>query len=91
MDAVIRKVRDIEESERHALERVLGRQLHENQQIILQVETLGGDTAPSPVTDNAADTDQLPEWCNVYEGFSEKQIVDLESMILERAKLARPC
>jgi hypothetical protein len=88
MDAVIRKVRDIEESDRHVLENVLGCPLHENQQIVVQVVTLGGNSAPLP--SDIPDSDELPEWCNVYEGLAAEQVADLESVILERADLTRP-
>jgi hypothetical protein len=90
MDAVVRKVRDIDESERHVLEHMLGRSLHEDQQIIMQVVTLGGATASIPGAGDAADSDELPEWCNVYEGLTAQQIADLESVILERVNLSRP-
>lgn len=79
MEAVIRKVRDIEADERRALEHVIGQQLTENQQIIIQVVDLGNSRS-----------DQLPEWCNVYEGLTEQEIDELESVIRERADLARP-
>ena len=89
MESIIRNVRDIETDERRALEHVIGKQLKENQQIIIQVVTLGSDTAeeeaaaPSP-------SDELPSWCNVYEGLTDKGIDDLESVILQRANLTRP-
>ena len=90
MDSVIRKIRDIEESERHMLEHVLGRPLHENQQIIVQVVTLGETPALASVADDAGDADALPDWCNVYEGLTAEQIADLESVVLNRANLTRP-
>ena len=45
MEAIIRNVRDIEASERHMLEHVVGRQLKENQQVIIQIVTLGKESA----------------------------------------------
>jgi hypothetical protein len=90
MDAVIRKVRDLEERDRHVLERVLGRTLHENQQIVVQIVTLGGNKAQSPTASNQPGSDELPDWCNVYEGLTAEQVADLESVILERADLTRP-
>jgi hypothetical protein len=89
MDAVIRKVRDIEESERHVLEHVFGRLLHEDQQVILQVVALGGAAAQPPEARDTPDSDELPDWCNVYEGLTAEQVADLESVILERADLSR--
>ena len=40
METIIRNVRDIESSDRLALEHVLGRQLHENHQLIIEVMTV---------------------------------------------------
>lgn len=90
MEAIIRQVRDIEESERHVLEHVLGRQLKENQQVIIQVVTIGIQSSPQAESDGESDADQLPEWCNVYEGLTDEQIADLDSAIRERANLTRP-
>ena len=69
---------------------VLGRQLKENQQIIIQVVTLSSDTEQTPEKGDAAASDELPEWCNVYEGLTDEQIADLESVMLQRANLTRP-
>jgi hypothetical protein len=90
MEAIIRQVRDIEESERHVLEHVLGHQLKENQQVIIQVVTLGIQPLPPAESEIAAESDQLPEWCNVYEGLTDEQIDDLDTAIRERADLTRP-
>jgi hypothetical protein len=90
MEAIIRQVRDIEESERHALEHVLGHQLKENQQIIIKVVTIEKEPSPLPDPDSESETDQLPEWCNVYDGLTNEQIAELDSAIRERANLTRP-
>ena len=34
--------------------------------------------------------DELPDWCNVYEGLSDQEIDGLESIVLQRANLNRP-
>lgn len=31
----------------------------------------------------------LPDWCDVYEGLSDKQIADIESVVLDRSGWAR--
>jgi hypothetical protein len=90
MEAIVRKVRDIGERERHVLERVLGQKLRENEQVIIQVVTLGSDATQSPEKGEAPAEEELPEWCNVYEGLTDDEIADLESVILERANLTRP-
>ncbi len=91
MEAIIRQVRDIEQSERQVLEHVLGRQLKENQQIIIQVVNSASDKSQSPKSaETSAALDELPEWCNVYDGLSDEQVADVESVILQRASLTRP-
>jgi hypothetical protein len=32
----------------------------------------------------------LPDWCNVYEGLSERQIAEVEQMLKQRADFTRP-
>ena len=86
MATVIRNVGDINPNDRQALEHVLGHGLHENQQLVIQILNL-------PVSPAAADTvpsTSLPEWCNVYAGLSDEEIVDIEKVILTRADLSRP-
>jgi hypothetical protein len=90
MESVIRKVRDIDENERHVLERALGRELKDNQQVIIQV-VMPGNEAPEQI--GAADgqeSDDLPEWCNVYEGLTDQQIANVDAAVRERANLTRP-
>jgi hypothetical protein len=90
MEFVTRRVRDIDTAERRVLEHVIGQQVKENQELIIQVVTRGtaAPTAPQPA--EAAPADELPDWCNVYEGLSEEEIDDLESIIRQRANLSRP-
>ncbi len=90
MEAIIRKVRDIEEHERHVLEHVVGRQLHENQQVVIQIETLDAEPSQSAETTGEPDVDELPDWCNVFEGLTDDQIADLDAAIRERANFTRP-
>jgi hypothetical protein len=90
MESVVRKVRDIDEDERQVLERVLGRELKENQQVIIQVVTPGKEAAQQTEAANGQEKDDLPEWCNVYEGLTDQQIADVDAAIRERANLTRP-
>lgn len=90
MESVIRKVCDIEEEEKLVLEHVLGRQLHDNQQIVMKVETLDANATHHPEVTDKTDSDELPAWCNVFEGLTEAQKSDLDSILLERANLTRP-
>jgi hypothetical protein len=89
MESVIRKVRDIEEEEKPVLEHVLGRQLHDNQQIVMKVETLGGNTGRLAEVGDKTDSDALPAWCIVFVGLTEVQRSDI-AILLERANLTRP-
>lgn len=87
MESIIRNVKDLPREERRVYEDVLGHELRENQQIILQVITL--HEPPEEPTSGVAQTGTLPEWCNVYEGLSDEQITELEEVILTRADLTR--
>ncbi len=88
MDTIIRNVRDIEMSDRRALEHVLGRLLHENHQVIIQVVTV------EPCADNGkqgvSSSGPLPDWCQVYAGLSDEQVAEIEEIALQRAELSRP-
>jgi hypothetical protein len=83
MESVTRSVRDIDTADRQAIEHVLGRHLSESQQIVIQVLNPEGRPAdkssPGPQGTPAA---VLPEWCNVYEGLTDRQIADIEASII---------
>ena len=86
MESIVRNVRDINTSERLVLEQVLGHQLKENQQVIIQVVNVGKEhTERHDVTP----PNQLPTWCNVYAGLTDEQIAEVEEVILQRADLTR--
>jgi len=84
MDAIVRQVRDLDTTERSAIERLVGHALAEDQKLVIQV--LNG--APSAAKGEIF-ADQLPNWCRVYEGLSDQQIVELEEIVLKRADLTR--
>ena len=88
MDSVTRNVKDIDSTDRQALERLLGYSLRENQQLIIKVVNLGNQDAAKNETP-PADDQTLPDWCNVYEGLSDDEIEQLEQTILTRADLSR--
>ncbi len=90
METIIRHVRDIDTAERHVLEHVIGQQLKENQKVIIQVVTLGTQPVAGPAEEATVQSGTLPEWCNVFEGLTEKQLADVEAVILERSNLTRP-
>lgn len=91
MDKIIRDVRDIDGADRQALEHVIGQRLRENQQIIINVVTLGVSAkASEPTAPNGAQAeDDVPEWWKVYEGLSDEEIDRLDQAIRERANMTR--
>jgi hypothetical protein len=86
METVVRNVRDLDATQRSALERVVGHELCETQQVIVNVVNI--DVAPA-----IGDADQVPEgvpdWWNIYEGLSEEAIEELDQAIRQRADLTR--
>ncbi len=94
MESITRNVRDLEADKRHSLETVLGHQLQDNQQVIIQVVSMDVDRKNSQPQQPASTADgdtrpQLPDWCNVYEGLNDDEVADLEKTILKRADLTR--
>jgi hypothetical protein len=85
METIIRNVRDLPKPDRSALERVVGHELCESQQVIVNVINL--DASETPRTDpDAAD---VPVWWNIYEGLSDEEINRLDEAIRPRANLTR--
>jgi fructose-specific phosphotransferase system component IIB len=95
MESIIRNVSDIQRDEKRIYEAVLGQKLKDNQQIIIQIINLGEKTTPEP---SASTTEEqagktlpsLPDWCNVYEGLTDEEIADAETVILTRSDMSRP-
>jgi hypothetical protein len=85
MKSIVRNISDIDTADRRALEHVVGQRLRENQQVIIQVTTVGQASGEAPLapTSPAAGAG-LPAWCNVYEGLSDHQIEEIEEVILDR-------
>ena len=77
MESIVLNVRDLGQTDRSTLERVVGRQLQESQQLIIQVMTTPNSTAGAD-----ASKESLPEWCNVYAGLSPAEIDELDSAIV---------
>jgi hypothetical protein len=89
MQPVIRHIRDIDTDERRVLEHVIGRQLKKNQKVIIQVVTLGSQSTDEREKQPPVRPGKLPGWCNVFAGLTEKQVADVEEVILQRADLTR--
>ena len=86
METITRNVRDISSNERKVLEQVLGRQLGENEHVVIQVVT-----PETKTEDRKADSSpsKLPDWCNVYEGLTDREIAEIEETLHQRANLSR--
>lgn len=80
MQEIIRNVRDIDNADRAALEHVAGRELRENQQLIISVVNL--DVTAHPPVQSSAAAAGLPDWCNVYEGLTDEEVDDIEKSIV---------
>ncbi len=81
MENIVRDVRDIDNTDRRALEHVVGKSLRDNQRLVIQIVSL--DLAEAePVVAQPTASGELPEWCNVYEGLSETEIAELEKSIV---------
>jgi hypothetical protein len=85
METVIRQVRELQDVERSTMEHLVGHALRENQQLIIQVMTLDVPT-PIPPTSPAP---TLPDWTRVYEGLPDKEVTEVENIVLKRADLWR--
>jgi hypothetical protein len=91
MKAIVRNTADLNRDDRTLLERLLGEQLHDDQQLVIGVVDRQSRREPADETNvSTADVPTLPDWCNVYEGLSDEEIADLERVILQRADLNRP-
>ena len=77
METVVRKIRDLDQTDRSALERVVGHQLRESQELVIQVISV---TVEPPTTPQPAG--ELPAWCRVYDGLTDAEIDDLDSSIV---------
>ena len=89
MQKITRKVRDLEKDERRLYEAVLGENLRENQLVVIEVVNPG--ESPQAAADASGQaTAKLPEWCNVYEGLSDEDIAEVESVALRRSDMSRP-
>ena len=86
METVIHDVGKLGDSERSAAEQLVGHPLHENQQLVIQVVNLNRASAEHEA---GSETEQLPEWCNVYADLTDEEIDALEGAISRRLDLTR--
>jgi len=87
MEKVIRKVTEIDQSDRRAIEHLIGQNLAEHQQVIISVVNL--DRTNGDDSSAVAASGGVATWWNIYEGLSEEDIDRLEQVIRRRAILTR--
>lgn len=91
MKTIIRDTADLDGNDRTLLERLLGERLRDDQQLVIGIvdrQSRREPTRQTPLAPAAAPI--FPDWCDVYEGLSDEEIAELESVILQRADLSRP-
>ena len=88
MEAVVRNVRDLDQTDRSALERVVGCQLRETQQVIVKVVNLDLGATALETADRKGAAD-VPDWWRIYEGLSDEEVDELDQAIRQRADLTR--
>ena len=81
MESIVLHVRDIDNSDRRAIEHAVGQSLLDNQRLVIQIVS-GGPNETTPTAGQSSAADQLPDWCNVYEGLSDQEIAELEKSIV---------
>ena len=87
MESIVRNVRDIEAGDRHAIEHVVGQTLSDNQRLIIQLAEIEIPAPPS--ANDSHSTQTLPDWCQVYAGLSDDEIIEIEKIALGPVKFAR--
>ena len=86
MDSIVRNVGELSDNERHLYESVLGLPLRDDQRVIVQLAD--ADTPPvTPAAKNGGST--LPTEYAIWADLSDAEIVDLESVVLQRSE-SRP-
>jgi hypothetical protein len=86
METVVRNVGDLNPGDRLAMERVIGQPLGETQRLVIQVVPL---ESAMPHLQPGDELHDLPEWTDVYNGLTDKEIDDLDAAIRERSNLSR--
>jgi len=87
MKNIVRNVRDIDESDRHALEHVVGEQLHDNQRLIIQLAEI--DNPSGSQGDASASQQTLADWTSFYDGLGNTEVEEIDKIIKTRANLTR--
>ena len=88
METIVRNIRDLDQADRSALERVVGHELHETQQVVLNVVNLDTCTTAAGSCGRPSLADVPNSW-KIYEGLSDAEIDELDKAIRQRADLSR--
>lgn len=88
MDSISRNVKDLDFSDRRALEHVIGSPLAENQIVVIQVVNSGVTESSTSPTESAYEP-QIPDWWKIYDGLDDQEIERLDQAIRQRANLTR--
>jgi peroxiredoxin len=75
METVTRNVSDLPPLDHSSFERVLGHELSDSQQLVIQIVS----TAKTP---DILIGQSLPGWCNVFAGLSDAEVDDITSAIV---------
>ncbi|MBX3412100.1 MAG: hypothetical protein KF708_05225 [Pirellulales bacterium] len=87
MDSIIRDVAGMDETQRRAMENVLGRELQANQRLIIRV-TQVDECAPAD-TDAVLQRQSIEDWKRVYEGLDAEQVEAIDRIVNRRVSLSR--
>jgi len=87
MESITKNVSDISLTDKLALEHVIGRQLAENQQVVIQI--FSRDLRSEPAATETGSAHGLPNWCDVYAGLTDGEVEAVERTVLQRANLTQ--
>jgi len=87
MESITENVSDISLTDKLALEHVIGRQLAENQQVVIQI--FSRDLRSEPAATETGSAHGLPNWCDVYAGLTDGEVEAVERTVLQRANLTQ--
>lgn len=87
MESIIRDVSALDDAQRHTLEHVIGRELRENQRLVINVCEIDLSQTAEKQAERRPQT--LEDWAKLYEGLTEQQIEGIDRIAKTRANLTR--
>jgi hypothetical protein len=88
METIVRNIRDLDVSDRAALERVVGHELSETQRVIVNVVNAELPEENPPDTARRVNPN-VPDWWRIYDGLSAEEVDRLDAAVRQRANLTR--